>query len=105
MGNITWFLAEKVVLKCSPTLTSIYNWKKKAKSNFERHFFKVMSNSVFQKKNGTKSNYHTTKHFSEKKPLAIEMSKTNVEMNKPVHLVLPIILDISKIAMYQYCYD
>ena len=31
----------------------------------------------------SKSNYHTTKHFS-KNMLAIEMKKTQVRMNKPV---------------------
>ena len=34
MGNITCFQAEKVVLKCSPTLTSTYNWKKKGQKQF-----------------------------------------------------------------------
>ena len=42
-------------------------------------------------------NYHTTKHFSENL-LAIEMKKTKVKMNKPVHLGMSI-LDISKTLM------
>ena len=48
-------------------------------------------------------NYLTTKWFSEDL-LAIEMKKTKVEMNKPVHLGLSI-LDISKTLMYEFWYD
>ena len=44
-------------------------------------------------------NYHTTNWFSENL-LAVEMKKTNVKMNKPVYLGLPI-LEISKILMYE----
>ena len=43
-------------------------------------------------------NYHTTKWFSENL-LAIEMEKTKVKMNKPVHLGLSI-LEISKTLLY-----
>ena len=46
----------------------------------------------------SKSNYHTTKHFSENL-LAIE-----VIMNKPVYLGMSI-LDISKTIMYEFWYD
>ena len=42
-------------------------------------------------------NYHTTKFFT-KNVLAIEMSKTQTLMNKPVYLGLSI-LDVSKILM------
>ena len=42
-------------------------------------------------------NYHTTKFFT-KNVLAIEMSKTQTHMNKPVYLGLSI-LDVSKILM------
>ena len=48
-------------------------------------------------------NYYTTKWFSQK-PLAIEMKKTRVKMNKPIYLGLPI-LEISKILMYGFWYD
>ena len=48
-------------------------------------------------------NCHTTKFFTENL-LAIEMSKTQVLMNKPVYLGLSI-LDLSKNPMYKSWYD
>ena len=78
--------------------------KKKAKSEFDKDFFKLMNNSVFGKtmenvrkhrdiklvtteekriKLVSEPNYHTSKRFSENL-LAIEMKKTKVKMNKPV---------------------
>ena len=45
-------------------------------------------------------NYHTTKSFTEN-PLAIEMKKTQIFMNKPVYLGLSI-LELSKILMYEF---
>ena len=44
--------------------------------------------------------YHTTKWFSENL-LAIEMKKTKVKMNKPLHLGLSI-LEISKTQIYEF---
>ena len=97
--------------------------RKQAKTDFEKDFFKLMNNSVFgktmqnvrkhrdiklvtidQRRNQLVSelNYHTTKWFSENL-LAIEMKKTNVKMNKPVHLGLSI-LEISKTLMYEFWY-
>ena len=48
-------------------------------------------------------NYHTTKFFTENL-LAIEMKKTEILMNKPVHLGLSI-LELSKISMYKFWCD
>ena len=48
-------------------------------------------------------NYHTTKFFTEN-VLAIEMKKTEMLMNKPVHLGLSI-LEFSRTLMYEFCYD
>ena len=48
-------------------------------------------------------NYHATKFFT-KHLLAIEMKKTQILMNKPVYLLL-LILETSKILMYQFWYD
>ena len=48
-------------------------------------------------------NYHSTKFFSENL-LAIEMTKTQMFMNKPVYLSLSI-LDLSKKVMYEFLYD
>ena len=99
-------------------------FKKEAKGEFEKDFFKLMNNSVFGKtmenvrkhrdiklvtteekriKLVSEPNYHTTKHFS-KNLLAIEMKKTKVKMNKPVYLGMSI-LDISKMLMYEFWYD
>ena len=48
-------------------------------------------------------NYHPAKFFTEGL-LAIEMRKTQILMNKPVYLGLPI-LDLSRSVMYQFWYD
>ena len=97
---------------------------KKAKKDFEKDFFKLMNNSVFEKtmENMTKQrdiklvttegrrkylvselNYHTTKFFTENL-LAIEMKKTQILMNKPVYLGISI-LELSKILMYVFWYN
>ena len=46
-------------------------------------------------------NYYTTKFFTEYL-LAIEMKRTKILMNKPVHLGL-MILELSKISTYEFC--
>ena len=87
-----------------------------AKNDLEKDFLKLINNVVFGKKTmenvrkrryiklvktdkkrnplGSEPNYHTTRYFSEDL-LAIEMRKTEVKMNKPVHLGMST-LDISK---------
>ena len=47
--------------------------------------------------------YHTAKFFT-KNLLPIEMKNTQILMNKPVYLGLSI-LDLSKILMYEFCFD
>ena len=95
-----------------------------ASNDFEKDFFKLMTNSVFGKtmenvRNHTniklvttnerrnklvsEPNYHTTKYFSENL-LAIEIRKTKILMNKPVYLGQAI-LDISTTLMYEFWYD
>ena len=97
---------------------------KKAKDKFEKNFFKLMNNSIFEKtmenvrkhrdiklvttdqkrnKLVSEANYHTTKRFSGNL-LAIEMKKTKVKMNKPIYLGMSI-LDTSKTLMYEFWYD
>ena len=48
-------------------------------------------------------NYHTTKFFTENL-LAIEMTKIQILMNKPVYSGLSI-LDLSENVMYEFCCD
>ena len=98
--------------------------RKKASNHFEKDFFKLMNNSVFEKtmENGRKHrdiklvktdykrnklvsepDYHTMKLISENLSM-IEMKKVKVKMNKPIYLGLSI-LEISKIIMYEFWYD
>ena len=98
--------------------------RQKAKNNFGKDFFKLMNNAVFGKsmENVRKygdiklvtterrrnylvsgANYHTTKFFTENL-LVIEMKKTQILMNKLIHLGLSI-LDLSKAAVYEFWYD
>ena len=98
--------------------------RQKAKTNFEKDFFKLMNNAVFGKtmENVRKHRnikvvtterrrnylvsepyYHTTKFFMENL-LDIEMRKTQILMNKPVYLGLSI-LDLRKTVMYEFWYD
>ena len=51
----------------------------------------------------SEANDHTIK-FSTENLLAIKMKKTEILMNKPVHLGLSI-LELSKILMYEFWYD
>ena len=98
--------------------------RRKAKNIFEKYFFKLMNNELFEKTMEnvrehrhiklvtterrrnylvSEPNYHTTKFFTESL-LAIEMRKTQILMNKPVYLGLSI-LDLSKTVMYEFWYD
>ena len=98
--------------------------RKKAQNEFEKHFFKLMNNSVFgktienvrnhkdiklvtsdkrRKRLVSEPNYHSHKRFSEHL-MAIEMKKTRVKIAKPLYLGMSI-LDIRKILMYKFWYD
>ena len=98
--------------------------RKKASSDFEKDFFKLMNNAVFGKtmedvrkhwdiklvttdktrnKLVSEPNYHTMKLIDNNLAI-IEMRKVKVKMNKPIYLGLSI-LDISKITMYELWYD
>ena len=95
-----------------------------AKKNFEKDFFKLMTNAFFGKtmenirkhrdiklvttdkrRNQLVSepNYHTTKYYLEILT-AREMKKPKVKMNKPICLGMSA-LDISKTLMYGFWYD
>ena len=94
------------------------------KNDFEKDFFKLMSNSVFGKtmenlrrhrdiKSVTtdkrrnqlvsKPNYNTTKYFSEDL-LAKKMKKIKVKMNESVYLSFSK-LEISKTLLYEFWYN
>ena len=98
--------------------------RKKASNDFEKDFFKLMNNAVFDKtmenvrkhrdiklvktdykrnKLVSEPNYHTMKLVSGNLSI-IEMKKVKVKRNKPIHLGLSI-LEISKIIMYEFWYD
>ena len=95
--------------------------RKLAKNDFEKDRFKSMNNSVFGKtmenirkhreiklvttdkkrsKLVSEPSYQTIILISEGLSI-IEMKKTKVKMNKPIHLGLSI-LEISKILMYEF---
>ena len=98
--------------------------RQNALNDFEKDFFKLMSNAVFGKtmenvrkhrhiklvktdkkrnKLVSEPNYHTMK-LTDDNLAIIEMRKVKAKMNKPIYLGLSI-LDISKITMYEFCYD
>ena len=100
------------------------DYRRDAKNEFEKNFFKLMSNAVFgrtvenvrnhrniklvttyEKFNKYASEPHlmNVKCFSENL-LAVEMRETEVFMNKSVYLGQAI-LDISKTLMYEFYYD
>ena len=96
----------------------------KAKNDFEKDFFKLMNNSVFGKMMENirkhrniklvtteekylctvmKPNFKSDVQFDENL-MGCEMGKMKVVMNKPVYLS-QVILDLSKIVMYEFHYD
>ena len=98
--------------------------RKLARNDFEKDLFKLMNNSVFGKtmenirkrrdiklvttdkkrsKLISEPNFHAMNLISENLSI-IEMKKTKIKMNKPIYLGLSI-LEISKILMYEFCYD
>ena len=99
-------------------------YRKEAKNEFEKDFFKLMNNSVFGKTMENIRNhrdiklvtldkrrkrlvsepiYHLHQKFSEHL-MAMEKKKTKVKMTKPIYLGMSI-LDISKTLMYELWYD
>ena len=64
---------------------------------------KLVTTNKKRNKLVTEPNYHTINYISEDLSI-IEMNKTKVEMNKPIHLGLSI-LEISKILVYEFSYD
>ena len=72
--------------------------------NIRKHRdIKLVTTNKKRNKLVTEPNYHTINYISEDLSI-IEMNKTKVEMNKPIHLGLSI-LEISKILLYEFSYD
>ena len=99
--------------------------RKKQKMTLKKDFFKSRKNAVFGKtmENVRKHrdiklvtterrrnylvlepNYQTTKFFTEHL-LAIDTKKTEILMDKPVYLGPPIILQLSKMLMFEFWYN
>ena len=99
-------------------------YRKNAKNEFEKDFFKLMNNFLFgktmenirnhrdiklvtsdkrRKRLVSEPNYHSHKNFSEHL-MAIEIKRIGVKITKPLYLGMSI-LDISKILMYEFWYD
>ena len=108
-----------------PYIDTNTDLRKKGKNDFEKDFFKLMNKAVFGKtmENMRKhrdiklvtaegrtnylvseTNYHTKKVFCRKFISNRNKKKTEILMNKPVHLGLSI-LELSKILMYGFWYD
>ena len=100
------------------------NYRAKANNDFEKGFFKLMNNSVFEKtmenirnrqdiklisnrdmarKYTAKPNFQHVNIFCENL-IAIHMKKTSLTFDKPVYLGL-CILDLSKTIMYEFHYN
>lgn len=101
--------------------------RKQAKNNFEKEFFKLLINSIFGKtmenlrlrvniklvnkwggKFGARMliarpNFKRCIIFDDEL-VAIELEKTNVQMNKPICVGM-CVLDISKVSMYKFLYE
>ena len=96
----------------------------KAANDFEKDFYKLCNNRVYGKTMenvrkhrdiqlvttnkkrsilASEPNYHSTKYISEDL-LIMEMKKREVYMNKLIYLG-QVILDLSKILMYEFWYD
>ena len=107
-----------------PYLDMNTNFRRVAKNDFEKNFFKLMNNIIFgkmienvrkrpeiklivseerRKKLVSEPNYASCTPFSDHL-MTIEMGKTRIYMDKPI-LVGQAILDKSKELMYQFYYD
>ena len=98
--------------------------RNRAKNEFEKNFYKLINNAVSgktmenvgkhwyikllttntrRKQLVSEPNYHTCKCFPED-IMAIKMRKTKAYRNKPVYIG-QVVLDISKVLMYEFWYD
>ena len=68
-----------------------------------RRDIKIVTTNKQRNRLASEPNYHTTKYIS-KDLLIMKMEKVEVKMNKSVYLG-KVILDISKILMYEFLYN
>lgn len=99
----------------------------RATNEFEKNFYKLLNNAIFGKcmenvrarvdihlRNKWDGRYGARKLIAQpnfkrriifnEDLVAVEMSRTNIQMNKPVSIGMAI-LDISKVVMYEFYYD
>ena len=75
----------------------------KTMENVRKQDIKLVPTDEKRNQLASEPNYHTRKYFPENL-MEIKMKQTKVKVNKPVYLGMSI-LDISKILMYEFCYD
>ena len=72
--------------------------------NIRKHRdIKLVTTDKKRSKLVSEPNHHTINYISEDLSI-IEMNKTKVKMNKPIYLGLSM-LEVSKLLMYEFCYD
>ncbi|CAP33968.1 Protein CBG15878, partial [Caenorhabditis briggsae] len=83
------------------------NLRKKAKNEFEKDFFKLMNNSVFDMDKVMKlagSNNFKQRHIVNNNLILVEMTQKSIKLDKPIYVGMSI-LDLSKYLMYEFHYD
>ena len=101
------------------------NFRKVAKNEFEKDYFKLMNNAVFGKtmenvrdrieiktafddkyfrKYVSKPNFHSSKTLVEDKMILMKLNKKIVQLNKPIYAGFSI-LELSKYHMYDFHYN
>jgi hypothetical protein len=101
------------------------NFRKVAKNDFEKDYFKLMNNAVFGKtmenvrdrieiktafdpkylqKYVSKPNFHSSKVLVDDKMVLMKLNKKTVQLNKPIYAGFSI-LELSKYHMYDFHYN
>ena len=101
------------------------NFRKVAKNDFEKDYFKLMNNAVFGKtmenvrdrieiktafdakylqKYVSKPNFHSSKILVDDKMVLMKLNKKTVQLNKPIYAGFSI-LELSKYHMYDFHYN
>ena len=127
LTKITRVVQYKQKAWLTPWINMNTEFRKHAKNDFEKDYFKLMNNSVFGKtmenvrgridikcafddaaqiKHQSKTNYMSTTpfHKDEKTLSIIQLSKNIVKLEKPIYAGFTI-LDLSKLHMYDFHYN